>query len=799
MSVRNLVLGLSLLTVCVTSCIPARKAYRSGDLLLENKVKITEKKSEVKSSDLTKFAIPVPNTKFLGLFRMKLYMYELGTLNYKHLYFGPNVFDLHSYQKEDDFKNLLQNIWGEPPVYVDTTDIDNTIVQFKQELFNLGYFHPEITYSVKQRNKKHPEDKITYFVTPNAPCRYNDISFNISDPEVDSIAFKGRSKSVIKTDGILNSYILDNERSRISNVLRNEGYYFFSKDLVTFTVDTNLMSNKANITVDIHNPVLIVDDKPKEQDFRKYYIRNVNIYSNFDPEIDYRRTYENDIIVSQFPAKDTITKGEITFYNIGKEKINPDVLLNAIYTLPGNLYRQEVTNFTTRSLVNIPAIRYATVTYSPVGSVADSLLDCDIRITRKKLHSNSIDTEVTNNGGRLGFGMNLTYSNRNIFTGGESFLVATSGGLEIQFGNGIDSIINTAQASLTSSLFFPRILLPWDWGKMPGYYSPQTNIDVGFSYQKRAGMYDRIILNTTFGYRWKFNFLQSNYASPLDFSYVRINKTPEFEHRIITMRSSIYESQYTSHTLLGVKYTYTTSNQSAKVTTGDYHYLRLNGESSGNLLNGIAALTQQTKDESGNYHFLGVPYAQFVLGELEYKYYHYFTPKTCVVLRFASAIGIPYGNSWAMPVEKACYAGGANDMRGWGLKLLGPGSAVNYSPNYERVGDISLKANVEFRFPLSGVFNMAVFADAGNIWLLNEDDYFYNGNFEFNRFYKEIAVDVGVGLRLDFNFFVLRLDAGCPFFDPCPRYYLTDDGEMILPFSFSLLNTKFNLAIGYPF
>ena len=112
MSVRNLVLGLSLLTVCVTSCIPARKAYRTGDLLLENKVKITEKKSEVKSSDLTKFAIPVPNTKFLGMFRMKLYMYELGTLNYKHLYFGPNVFDLHSYQKEDDFKNLLQNIWG---------------------------------------------------------------------------------------------------------------------------------------------------------------------------------------------------------------------------------------------------------------------------------------------------------------------------------------------------------------------------------------------------------------------------------------------------------------------------------------------------------------------------------------------------------------------------------------------------------------------------------------------------------------------------------------------------------------
>ena len=623
MSVRNLVLGLSLLTVCVTSCIPARKAYRTGDLLLENKVKITEKKSEVKPGDLTKFAIPVPNTKFLGMFRMKLYMYELGTLNYEHLYFGPNVFDLHSYQKEGDFKNLLQNIWGEPPVYVDTTDIDNTIVQFRQELFNLGYFNPEITYSVKQRNKKHPEDKITYFVKPNAPYRYNDISFNISDPEVDSIAFKGRSKSFIETDGILNSYILDNERSRISNVLRNEGYYYFSKDLVTYTVDTNLMSNKANITVDINNPVIMVDDKPKELDFRKYYIRNVNIYSNYDPEVDYRRTYENDIIVSQFPAKDTITKGEITFYNIGKEKINPDVLLNAIYTLPGNLYRQEVTNFTTRSLVNIPAIRYATVAYSPVGPVADSLLDCDIRITRKKLHANSIDTEVTNNGGRLGFGLNLTYSNRNIFTGGESFQVATSGGLEIQFGRGIDSIINTAQASLTSSLFFPRILLPWNWGKMPGYYSPQTNIDVGFSYQKRAGMYDRIILNTTFGYRWKFNFLQSNYASPLDFSYVKINKTPEFEQRIATMQSSIYESQYTSHTLLGVKYTFTTSNQSAKTTTGDYHYLRLNGESSGNLLYGIAALTKQTKDENGNYHFLGVPYAQFVLGELEYKYYHY--------------------------------------------------------------------------------------------------------------------------------------------------------------------------------
>ena len=167
--------------------------------------------------------------------------------------------------------------------------------------------------------------------------------------------------------------------------------------------------------------------------------------------------------------------GEITFYNVGKEKINPDVLLNAIYTLPGNLYRQEVTNFTTRSLVNIPAIRYATVSYSPVGLEADSLLDCDIRITRKKLHANSIDTEVTNNGGRLGFGMNLTYSNRNIFTGGESFQVATSGGLEIQFGSGIDSIINTAQAFTflrSMRCFCRRHPSHWSFPSASGFPSP---------------------------------------------------------------------------------------------------------------------------------------------------------------------------------------------------------------------------------------------------------------------------------------------------------------------------------------
>lgn len=780
MKSKNVAFGLllALLLGVAVSCAPSRKAYRTNNLLVKSNVFVYDADSVDVVPNLSSFVVPIPNTKFLGLFRLNLFTYEIGNM----------------LRKDSKFKNFLQKSWGEAPVYADTAFFYKTISQFNQELFNQGFFNPEISFKTFVNNKNNA--KVYYLVRLNEPYTYNVVDNYLPDTVISDLVFGGESETLIKPGDILNSYTLDDERSRITEILRNNGYYLFSKDLIEYVVDTNLLNKKANIAIKINKPIIQEKGVNKSIDLKKYYIRNVHVYSNFDSHINYRRTYENDIRVSQhIPEGDTATNGLFYIYEIGKQKLRADVLLNSIYIKPGGEYQHNAVNWSSKSLTNIPSVRYAAISFDPVGSYNDSLLDCSVRITRKKLHAFSISPEVTNNGGRLGFGASTNYNNRNIFKGGESLQLTASGSFELQFGSTetqVGNLLHTAQAGITTTLFFPRILLPFGWGNMPGYNLPRTNIDLGFSYQKRADLYDRIISNVAMGYSWRSNNSKlSHYFSPIDFNYVSIDKEPILENYISQMKGSLYERQYTSHTLLGMRYSLVVSNQSDKKKKGVHHYFRVNAEASGNFLNLMSTTFNQERDSLGLYNFLGSPYSQFVMGDLEYRLYHYFTPDNVIVFRFATGIGFPYGNSVALPVEKAFYGGGANDMRGWGLKLLGPGS---YQSDLliERVADVAIKANVEYRFPIYKFIRLAAFLDVGNVWLWNADPDFQGGEFNFKRFYKEFAVNTGLGLRLDFNFFVLRLDVGIPFVDPSlPE----NDRFMKLKMS----NAVWNIAIGYPF
>ena len=775
--VFNLVL--LLLVFSMSSCLSSRKAYRTGPILVKSNIYIVDaqKSDNLHPSDFTNYITPIPNNKFLGVVRYQLFAYEIGTLC----------------KNGSLIQKWLQDIIGEPPVYADSVKYDKSVKQLQQQLFNFGYFNPEISYT--ETINRRGNAKVNYYIKPKQPYIYNEINNETNDTVIQNIIFPDEKSSLISKGDILNSYTLDKERTRISSLLRDNGYFLFSKDLIEYNIDTNLYNHKANISLKLNKPVVQINGQNTTILSHKYYIRNVNIYSNFDPNIDYSNPEDYDIHITKIANKEKLpTDGKFCIYDVGKRKLKHDVIINSTLIRPGHEYKYMDVTLSSKSLTNITVVRYANIIFTPVTSLDDSLLDCTIKLTRKKQYSPSINTEVTNTGGRLGFGLNFNMSDRNIFKGGESLSLTAAGSVELQFGkNNTDAgnLIYTAQTGVTASLYFPRILGPFGLNRLPGYFSPKTNIDVGYSYQHRTELYERIISNVTFGYSWKQRRYLSNSLIPIDFNYVHINKEKKFEDYIAQMKGSLYKSQYTSHTFLGIRYSFVFSDLIDKVAKGDYFYFRATVESSGNILNFCSKQLHEEKDSLGIYNFLGVPYSQYVMSDFEFKYYHYFATNRLVIFRLITGLGLPYSNSFALPVERAFYGGGANDMRGWGLKLLGPGS-YSSDVDIERVADISLKANLEYRVPIYKYLRFALFADAGNIWLRNKDADFEGGEFNINRFYKEIAVDCGLGLRLDFDFFVLRLDVGLPIVDPSQP-----EGDRVIPFSFR--NAIWNIAIGYPF
>ncbi|MGI6718643.1 MAG: BamA/TamA family outer membrane protein [Bacteroidales bacterium] len=773
---KKLLFGMMLVIVLFPSCAAKRKATRSGPLLIKNSVEILNTDStDIKSSDLINYVSPSPNKKFLGLFRLKLFYYEQAQVG-----------------KDTKFKRWLNKKFGEPPVYADSSRFEKSVEQIEQQLFNLGYFSPTVTYEVSP--KKSGNVKVKYLVDTYIPHRYSEVHFNIADDAIKQIAYPDSTSSLIREGDIFNAYTLNNERNRVEKLLRNNGYYYFSKNLIQFNVDTT-EDFKAKVFMEMENPIVNVDEKPEEIKLQKYYIRNVDIYPNFDFNYDYDK-FKYELNFAQYDSNDTLFNGKYNVYQIGKTKLKHKYIISALDIEPGQEFRIDNVSKSYKGLSTLQIIRYSNISFTPASNnLNDSLLDCRVEMIRRPVHVPSIEAEATNSYGKLGLGLNLVYKNRNIFRGGETFSLKNSGAMELQLVKREENapVLHTIQFGTGIQLFFPRFLLPFKLGKLPRYMYPQTNIDLGYNYQRRT-IYKRHIFNSAIRYSWQQTPTISQVFSPVDINFIKINTSEEFQQMLDAMTNTQYKSQYTDHIIMATRYTFTFNNQKA-ANIGDFFYLRFQVETAGNVLNGVNRMFNMPKAEEKDYYeILKVRYAQYALFDVDFKYFHYFTPKSSIIARFVGGIGIPYSNSEALPMEKSFFAGGSNDMRGWILKTLGPGS-YSSDINLERLGDVMLKFNFEYRFPIHNFIRGAIFADVGNIWLLKEDNNFPGGEFKFNRFYKEFAADIGLGLRFDFNFAVIRLDVGFPVVDPS-----LPENQRIRP----IKDYKFSdiipmIAVGYPF
>ncbi|MFA5419063.1 MAG: BamA/TamA family outer membrane protein, partial [Bacteroidales bacterium] len=724
------------ISILISGCSIKKYVNKNEHLVKSYKIDIKGNYDEISRSELKTFLRPKPNTKTF-FFRTKLYNY-------------------YKYQAhKTKLRGWLNKHFGEPPAYYNIQDAELIVRSMNRYLNNTGFFGSTITYNVDFTDKF---AKVNFTVLPAVPYRIKTIAYDIKDTVLRRLVYRKLDKSLIKSGDIYNAYVFDDERDRISNDLRNIGYYFFNRNYIQFVVDTNLLERKMNVNMVITNIKTPDPGKPGaflEEPHHRYRINKVFVNPEYNPAM----TMKFDTIVHTIDFwQDTNTYRYYFLYG-SKLNIQPVAFNSALKIKPGKYYSANNVQLTYRKLFNYQIIRTANITFDTIGTYDplhpdNHLLNARMMFQDNELNAFSAELEGTNSSGDLGIRGNLVITNRNIFRRAEVLRVRLKGGTEAQTisastgGATSNSLFNTLDFGFDGAIFFPRFVFPIRLDKFNQRYIPNTNINFGYSYQLKS-YYSRNITNLDIGYSWNTSKVTSHILTPINLNYVSVQPSATFDSILNSQPNRRLREQYSDHMIAGLNYSFIFNNQDLMVLT-HFNYLRFNLETSGNLLYWINSLSGSVKSDSGYYNLLGVRYSQYIRASIDFRHYVYFFNKTnSLVFRFLAGAGVPYKNSVELPYEKGFYAGGANDMRGWQFKSLGPGG-YSESTDYERVGDIQLEGNVEYRFPIYSFFKGALFADIGNVWTYRNSTTFPGGQFEFNTFYKELAVDAGFGFRFDF-------------------------------------------------
>lgn len=774
---QNLFRLLFLITLSwvVSSCSVKKFIPESQQIIRKYSVKVADKPEEVSVSELRGLIKPKANKKFL-IWNPKLY------------------FHFKNIKKPTKFNNWLNKHYGEEPVYSEEYNLNKISRNMEIYLSNIGFFNSKVNYIIKSEDYK---TQISFHVELSNPYKISEINYDITDTIVKSFVFENIDKSLLKIDDIYNAYTMDDERDRITTNLRNSGYYLFSRNYIQFVIDSNHRSHTMNVTIKLNNikEPAIEPGKFIIKYHDRYYINSVSIV----PDLKTKEVQQFDTTVVNINFWNDETIYSYNFLYGKKQKLKPSVFNQAIKIKPGKPYSALDVQNTYRRLFNYQIIRTANISFDTISKFQlpenSKLLDCKINIQKSNLNVFSIEAESTNSSGDLGIRGNIIFLNKNIFKRAEVLRIRFKGGFEAQTvseNDGSSGIFNTFEAGVEGSVFFPRFFSPLKLHSFNQRYNPTSNLTFGYNYQLRSN-YSRNITLLNLGYSWNKNQKVKHIVTPININYVNVNPTPEFEEELEDETNQRLKEQYSDHMILGLNYSYIFSNQN---TSGlkNFEYFRVNIETSGNLMYGINSLFGTKKTDEGYYEFLGVRYSQYIRVDLDFRQYFKFRDKESILAtRIFVGSGIPYLNSDEIPYEKGFYAGGANGMRGWVFRALGPGS-YSGTEQYERIGDIQLEYNIEYRFPVYKFFHGGLFIDIGNIWTYKESESLPGGKFELKDFYKELAADFGFGFRFDFQFLIFRVDFAAPFVNPA-----FPEGQRWRLDYLQFSDIIGNFGIGYPF
>ncbi len=764
----------------ISSCSVNRFIPPNKKLLKGYKVQYSTKKSEaIDNSEVKAYLRPKPNKSFFGI-SYSLYIYYLSTI--------------HS----GKFYSWLNSKLGKEPVYYDQCDPDRVAHNMQRFLSNSGFFNSKIDYYTKDTRKK---TKIVFNISTGEPYIIDTVSYQVFDKTIRDFILRDTANSLVKPGKIYNAYTLDDERSRITDFLRDKGYYYFNQNYVLFKVDSNLSNHQLTINTVIINrklPNSMLLGSFIEFPHNRYFIKEVEVIPDYNP-VKYQSYKAVNHSITFF--KDS-TYQYTYLLHLPVPRFKAKAFDQSIKIKPGKPYSATDVQHTYRSLFLMPIIQTATISFDTTGMGGDTLgnkfMKARIQMATGKLNFYSIDGVLTNSSGDPGVRGNLVIANRNIFRGAELLRVRFNGGFEAQSVSTSDSVsgdnnnfFNTFEAGVDASLIFPRFVSPIPFRKFSQKYHPTTNLTFGYNYLLRSN-YSRNSTNILVGYSWRKNKKVRFIVSPVNFNYINVNPTPEFQEILDQETNQRLKEQYSDHLIAGANFSLVYDNQKIK-SSKSLDYVRFDIETSGNIFYLAQRAFNINMTNKEYYQFLGIRYSQYIRFNIDYRhYFHLNSNGHIIVFRGLAGAGIPYLNSNEIPYEKAFYAGGANDMRGWRFRTLGPGG-FSGNNDYERLGDIMLESNLEYRFPIYSFLKGAFFTDIGNIWSGNTEN-FPNGQFKLNTFYQQLAIDSGFGLRFDFTYFIFRLDAGIPLRDPAfPnnnrwRFNYLKFNQFII-----------NFGIGYPF
>ncbi len=646
---------------------------------------------------------------------------------------------------------------GEAPILYDSLKAIQSCNDLRAKMRNDGYLDAEIAVSTRKKGKK---IDITYLVFPGEPYVLKDIKYDIRDTVIAGL-LKADKNFVrgLRPGTVFNVNSLDQERKRIVDKLINNGYYRFNKDFITYNADTVSGSKDINLTLLLHK----YQDQNQKADtlHRRYTIRNV-VFQSGDPE---------DSVIH----------------------LRKKVLINNTFIESGQPYSAKELQKTYNHFGRLQAVKYTNIGFREIPD--SSLLDCRIQISTNKPSTISFQPEGTNTAGDLGAALSLTYQTKNLFRGSELLSLEFRGAYEAIKGLEGYANENFEEYGAEARLLFPRFIAPFLSRKFRRRVTATSEVSISYNLQNRPE-YHRRVLSAAWRYKWNdANHHDKYQIDLLDLNYVSMPwiserfRTDYLENA--TSRNAILRYNYENLFIMkfGLGYSYNNGRYAIKAYA----------ETAGNLLNLSSHVLGASRNDLGVYQLFNIAFAQYAKADFEYTKNWKIDYNNTLVFHFGLGVAYPYGNSTILPFEKRYFSGGANSVRGWNVRGLGPGRYVERDGNINfinQTGDMKIDLNIEYRTHLFWKFNGALFVDAGNIWTLREYPEQQGGMFRFDHFVKDMAVSYGMGLRFNFDYFILRFDFGMKAVNPV---YTTKKEH------YPIINPKlsrdltFHFAVGLPF
>jgi outer membrane protein assembly factor BamA len=725
--------------VFFSSCSSTKYVPKDQYLLKSVKVKSESNYHDINTLALRNYVRQMPNSRWFSLYKLPLAVYSL------------------SGRDSTKWINRTLKSMGEAPVVFDSLSSVQTCADLAQQLKNEGFLDAQVRLQVSTKGRK---AKVEYLLQPGEPYFVDSIGYAIQDTTIARIlSQQGASASLLYKGMKFDVSKLDAERKRISTLLSDSGYYRFHKDYITYQADSISHSRLINLTLHLAPYQL-----PNEEyvPHTRYWMRHIN-YGSGSPG-------DNQIHLRQH------------------------VLQECTHLHSGSPYSASGLQNTYNHFGRLQAVKYTNITFKQVPD-ADSL-DCQILLQNNKPSTLSFQPEGTNTAGDLGAAASLTYQNRNLFRGSEVLSVQLRGAYEAIRGLEGYSNQNFVEYSAEAKLQFPRFISPFVNRRIRRLVNATSEVSLLYDMQDRPEFHRRL-LSAAWRYKWSFPHRKDKFqVDVLDLNYVFMPWISETFHneylRNDNNRNAILRYNYEDLFITKIGFGYS-------VTKGNTAF-KSNIETSGNLLSLASRMWNAQKDELGHYQVFNIAFAQYVKCDLDLSHVLMIDKNNQLVFHAGLGVAYPYGNSTVMPFEKRYFSGGANSVRGWTVRSLGPGQykeqdgRINF---INQTGDMKLDLNAEYRTYLFWKFNGALFVDAGNIWTIRQYDEQPGGQFSFKDFPRQLAVSYGLGLRLNFDYFILRFDLGMKAVNPA--YEAEDDEHYPVLHPNFKRDYAFHFAVGMPF